>query len=697
MQGIRRVGAVTMSVRVSLMRTVAFATLYALAAVAGRLTVMANTRMSIVWPAAGVLVVWFCAQRSARWRWLDIAAMAAVTTVVTVATGSGPRLAVIFAIAGLAQVWLFLVLLGRWQPQLWGLGGDQPLSRLRQLWSLLGAAAASNALGAAVGSLGLWLIADFFSPLAGVIWLARNTVGVLLIGAVGIVVGYRFRPGEPRRWNLRPPRDGAAGVELAALIFCSATAYGIAFAADHGLPITFVLIVLSIWSGLRASTTFVVLHNLVLGAAAVFFTLCGTGPFATIADPAARALIAQLFVGVTAVVSLVLALGRDERVALLRALEWEKAELAVQREHASRRAELLAAIVDSMTDGVSVIDAQGRVVMRNDATANILGGTTTDIGNYCTPLSDEESAYARVIAGEQVVCQDIPVRHKGTADERIVTVTATRVAGEDDRPWAVLVLHDVTAERRHRDELAGFAGVVAHDLQSPLTIVEAWGSNVADALDDGFDGSLAVAQDGVRRVRRAATRMRDLINDLLTYTTTRDTVLRHEPLPMNALVNDIGIARADAAVAAGTPVPRFTIDELPTVSGDSCLLRQLLDNLLGNAIKYTAPEIAPHVTITARPSGRGYTEITVADNGIGVPSGQHQAIFGSFHRAHIGAGYAGTGLGLAICQRIVQRHGGTIRAEDNPGGGTRFVFTLPTHVRRSIGSHSPEKALHGTR
>lgn len=69
--------------------------------------------------------------------------------------------------------------------------------------------------------------------------------------------------------------------------------------------------------------------------------------------------------------------------------------------------------------------------------------------------------------------------------------------------------------------------------------------------------------------------------------------------------------------------------------------------------------------------------VCVADNGIGIPEGQHDAIFANFHRAHLGSGYLGTGLGLAICQRIVERHGGTIAASDNPGGGSRFVFTLP--------------------
>jgi signal transduction histidine kinase len=123
-------------------------------------------------------------------------------------------------------------------------------------------------------------------------------------------------------------------------------------------------------------------------------------------------------------------------------------------------------------------------------------------------------------------------------------------------------------------------------------------------------------------------------------------------------------------------VPRFSVGALDPVYADAVGLRQLLDNLVGNAIKYTAPGVIPRVTVSSTRRG-GMVEISVADNGIGIPAGQHEAIFNNFHRAHRNAGYSGNGLGLAICQRIVARHGGVITAQDNPGGGSRFTFTLP--------------------
>ncbi|MFD0518058.1 sensor histidine kinase [Paractinoplanes durhamensis] len=124
-------------------------------------------------------------------------------------------------------------------------------------------------------------------------------------------------------------------------------------------------------------------------------------------------------------------------------------------------------------------------------------------------------------------------------------------------------------------------------------------------------------------------------------------------------------------------MPRFEIDDLAVVDADPVLTRQLLENLIGNAIKYTATGVVPRIAVSCEPTGDGFVRVAVDDNGIGIPAGQHEAIFQNFHRAHAAAGYAGTGLGLAICKRIVERHGGTITAAGNDLGGSRMTFTLP--------------------
>jgi hypothetical protein len=107
------------------------------------------------------------------------------------------------------------------------------------------------------------------------------------------------------------------------------------------------------------------------------------------------------------------------------------------------------------------------------------------------------------------------------------------------------------------------------------------------------------------------------------------------------------------------------------------MLRHVVDNLIGNSLKYVQAGRAARIDVTAGPAAAGWTRVEVADRGIGIPDEDKPNIFESFHRAPTAAGYAGTGLGLAICRRIVERHGGAIGVTDNPGGGTRFHFTLP--------------------
>jgi signal transduction histidine kinase len=118
------------------------------------------------------------------------------------------------------------------------------------------------------------------------------------------------------------------------------------------------------------------------------------------------------------------------------------------------------------------------------------------------------------------------------------------------------------------------------------------------------------------------------------------------------------------------------IGTLPTVVADTTLIAHVLDNLIGNAIKYTPAGAVPEIEVSARRLADGTVRIDVADRGIGIPAADRPKLFDAFHRCGNSSGYAGTGLGLNICRRVVERHGGRIGAEDNPGGGTRFWFTL---------------------
>ena len=691
-----------MSLPQSLLRTFGFSVVYVIATYAGRLTVMDQTNLSLVWPAAGVSAVWFVAQRRSPRRYVDVLALSLITVVVNMATGASALLAAAFVLANVAQAQVFAYLFGRWLPHLWGGGGDRPLSRLYELWRLIPAAFLSTTCGALIGPTGVWLVNGVYSWPATAVWLTRNSVSILLIGTAGIRLGQylhaRFgADGRPwawwDRWSHTPGRRRA---EYLAIVAVSAMAYTAVFGIDHRLPLAFTVLVMTVWAGLRLHTGFVIAHDIVFGSLAVLFTLHGTGVFAHIGSHAARALVAQLFVGVIAVVGLSLALSRDERAALINTLKEE-------RQAAGDQATLMSTIVDSMTEGLTVVDEQGRFLLRNPAVRDLMGGvvSTTDgpaaPGYYGLfhpdgrPVAPDEMPHRRALTGAAVTRMDICVRNPGVPDGRIVSVSSTALPGSHDGSrYAVTVFHDVTAERRHRDELTSFAGVVAHDLLNPLATVEGWTEALAESFADTPAHPAAdEAADGLVRIRRAAARMRNLINDLLAYTTARDATITAADIDLTVLIDDIATARVDQAQSNGTPVPVFHLGGLHTVHGDPILIRQLLDNLISNAIKYVAPGVAPDITITTESSGDLVT-FTITDNGIGIPDGQHHSIFDNFHRAHRNAAYAGTGLGLGICKRIVERHGGTITATDNPTGhGSRFVVTLPADTDAAKPPTSP--------
>jgi signal transduction histidine kinase len=186
-------------------------------------------------------------------------------------------------------------------------------------------------------------------------------------------------------------------------------------------------------------------------------------------------------------------------------------------------------------------------------------------------------------------------------------------------------------------------------------------------LDRPLDGSASRVGSRVQTEIADALAIARTTDDLLGYATADNITLRLADIDLNTLVDDILTERAATA----------TRTDLPTVTGDPTLIRQVLDNLIGNAVKYTPPGATPEITITAHPGKTGLCRIEVADRGIGIPESQRAEIFNAFTRADGSEKYPGTGLGLAIVQRIVERHGGTVGADANPGGGTRFWLTLP--------------------
>ncbi|MEU7908303.1 PAS domain-containing sensor histidine kinase [Actinoplanes sp. NPDC049118] len=338
--------------------------------------------------------------------------------------------------------------------------------------------------------------------------------------------------------------------------------------------------------------------------------------------------------------------------------------------------DLLSAALDAATDGLAVVDAGGRVLFRNRAARRFLGGASRC--EFRRPdgglVEADDAVHTQALRGVVTPRMDVAV------GDRIAEVTAEVLPGGET---VVLGWRDVTAARQHADVLAGFAQVIAHDLRNPLCVVEMGSAQLGDALAEVSDcPARREAEDALDRIGRAAARMQALIGDLLADVTAAQAEPRRTPVMLGDLVSEVAAGWLDLAAGASGPVPWFTIGELPVVLGDMALLRQLLENLIGNAVKYTAPGVVPHVTVRAEHTASGSVAVHVDDNGIGVPVGERAAVFNDFHRAGAGdgsrAGFPGFGLGLGICRRIVERHGGTIRVDDNPAGaGSRFTITLP--------------------
>jgi light-regulated signal transduction histidine kinase (bacteriophytochrome) len=223
---------------------------------------------------------------------------------------------------------------------------------------------------------------------------------------------------------------------------------------------------------------------------------------------------------------------------------------------------------------------------------------------------------------------------------------------------------------RSNKELEQFAYVASHDLQEPLRMVASYTQLLArrykGKLDSEADEFIGFAVDGARR-------MQELINDLLTYSRVGSRPLDLQLVDSGQVVDQVIGDLGPSIEETGARIER---DELPTVYADRLQLHQLFQNLIANALKFQKPGVAPEVRVSAR-SDDGQWTFSVSDNGIGIEPQYLQRIFVLFQRLHSRAEYPGTGIGLAICKKIVERYGGTMRVESEPGRGTTFEFTMP--------------------
>jgi signal transduction histidine kinase len=353
---------------------------------------------------------------------------------------------------------------------------------------------------------------------------------------------------------------------------------------------------------------------------------------------------------------------------------------------------VIEALLSGIGLGIVVTDVSGEVLLFNDAATNILG-----VGPAKTKVAPEEwpkqygiylpdgvtlcpvaeSPIVRAIGGEIVDDLEVlVVPPEAQAPGRWCTINL-RPLKNGSLEGAVLVIQDISERKRLVHEvtrsnaaLQQFATVAAHDLQEPLRSVSGFIDMLEEELGEGLSDN---SSHYMTRIKTAVKHMKHLINDLLAFSRVQSRP--NVPTPVNC--NDL-MARCIESLNASiqSTGAQVLCDPLPTIVADGPQLLQLFQNLIGNALKFSAKERPPLVHISAEKQGISW-RFAVKDNGIGMDMQFADRIFVLFQRLHPIHAYPGTGIGLAVCKRIVDGCGGRIWIESEKGKGTTFFFTIP--------------------
>ncbi len=241
-------------------------------------------------------------------------------------------------------------------------------------------------------------------------------------------------------------------------------------------------------------------------------------------------------------------------------------------------------------------------------------------------------------------------------------------------------LRQLNAElQRSNQELQDFAYVASHDLQEPLRKIQAFGN----LLEDEYGATLDEGNTYLDRMRNAASRMQVLINDLLTFSRVTTKALPFSQINLTVIAKEVVV---DLEMLVKATEGSIEIAQLPIIEADPLQMRQLLQNLIGNALKFHRSGIPPLVRVSAEVCVDPQTDeeqclLAIEDNGIGFDEKYLDRIFIVFQRLHGRGEYEGTGIGLAVVRKIVERHHGTITARSTVGNGSTFLVTLPVRQK----------------
>jgi two-component system sensor kinase FixL len=355
----------------------------------------------------------------------------------------------------------------------------------------------------------------------------------------------------------------------------------------------------------------------------------------------------------------------------------------------------LRAVVETAIDGIILMDASGQVVVFSPACERMFGYAKEEvIGgdiNFLmpAPYSAEYNQYRkdyRHARQSRITGPEREVLGRRKTGETFPMDVSVGEAERDGEIFYVGILRDVSERKRADDvrerlieqltasneERANFANVASHDLREPLRMIAAFcgllTQDYGDKLDDRGREYLSIAVS-------AASQMQTLLDDLVDFGRLGLEAERGRAFEPDAILSQVLENLHEAVRESGAVV---TVDPLPRLFGNAVRFNRLMQNLIGNALKYVEPNEAPRVRVSALRDD-GFWRISVADNGIGIESRHYDQIFEPFKRLHGKTRYYGTGLGLAICRKIVDGFGGRIWVTSRPGQGSTFSFTIKIH------------------
>jgi PAS domain S-box-containing protein len=367
-------------------------------------------------------------------------------------------------------------------------------------------------------------------------------------------------------------------------------------------------------------------------------------------------------------------------------------------------------LFEANIDALMTTDPAGIITDINKPMEALTGCTRDELigapfKNYFTDPERAEAGIKLVLSKKKVTNYELTARDRD-AKETVVSYNATTFYDRDRRLQGVfaaarditdrkrvdekLKLYSDKLERSNR-ELQDFAQVASHDLQEPLRKILSFGDRLKTKAGELLDED---SQDYLQRMCNAAARMQSLINDLMAFSRVEIKGQAFVSTDLSLIAREVS---ADLEARIEQAGGRVEIGDLPKIDADPMQMRQLLQNLLGNSLKYFRAGVPPIVRISCQKpdarrselqgeSGglRQFVEILVTDNGIGFDEKYLDRIFTVFQRLHKKGEYEGTGIGLAICRKIVDRHSGTITARSSPGQGATFVVTLPVTQQKEV-------------